>query len=91
MMVPRHHRRVYAGTRRAWTPRLWPVAVVSLGLVSGAAVTLPVWAVIPLTVLIPWELIDLRWRLWRWLNPPITLREWQQDRELLARRVAPWN
>lgn len=81
--------RVYMPHRRAYTPRLWPSAVLTLITVWGLAWIThagPVLAGI-LGVVIGWSYAAVRWRLWRQRHPIISAQEYLDD----IRESARWN
>lgn len=81
--------RSYASHRRAWTPRFWPLALLT------AATVLATTLLVHLTLL---EAVALgaaagaslgvgRWELWKWRHPEITPGQYIED----LQRAARWN
>lgn len=82
-------RRFYMRSRRAWTPRLWPVAVV-----SGASVlALTLWLAptgieaFGIGVGVAFLVGVGRWEIWKLRHPAMTPAEYID----LRRRNARWN
>lgn len=85
--------RRYAEHRRAYTPRLWPLAL----LVGGSAAGLGLWLApglfgeiaiaIGLGTVVPWA----RWRVWRWRHPVIPFDVYVTELIRERRRAARWN
>jgi hypothetical protein len=82
-------RRMYAPHRRAWTPRIWPVALAA-GVVDAAAiVTLHAGVLLAIAIGAGTGLgfPHVRWTVWRHRHPIITPAQYITD----LRRQAPWN
>jgi hypothetical protein len=79
----------YVSSRRAWTPRLWPILALGTAIIVGLAL---VFSLTPLEGIGLGFLIGVvigkgRWLVWRWQHPKITVDERISD----LRRAAPWN
>jgi hypothetical protein len=81
--------RFYSRSRRAWTPRYWPNALLSAAVVFG---------VLTFAAMTPLEGVALgvgvgvgvglgRWEIWKWMHPEITPDDYFAE----MRRAAPWN
>ena len=81
--------RRYASHRRAWTPRFWPIAILTAAIVIGVQwlVALNVWESVALALLAGYGVGFARWRLWMWLHPIITPAQYVED----LRQAARWN
>lgn len=85
--------RYYAPHRRAWTPSLWPPAIVS-GVTVLAFTTLSHPGILPaivLGVVLGFTTGWMRWALWRRRHPIIPLDEYITDLINEQRRSARWN
>lgn len=81
--------RIYMRSRRAWTPRLWPTAVVSGTFVFVLNLWLrpTVIEVIGIAVGVAVVVGVGRWEVWKWRHPAMTPAEYID----LRRRNARWN
>jgi hypothetical protein len=73
--------RFYAAHRRAWTPRLWPLAVLCVVIVVtvGQLVALTLLEAIALGAGTGLLIGAARWELWRWRHPQISPGEYITD------------
>jgi hypothetical protein len=82
-------KRYYIHTRKAWTPRFWPMALLDIAIIFPVSM----WALDT-----TWERVAFgfvvgvstgmgRWELWKLMHPPITVDEYLAD----LRSNAPWN
>jgi len=82
--------RKYMSHRKAYAPRLWPMAVASAAVIGVATWLVPItnpWVGIGLGVLAGFVFGHLRWVIWRKRHPVISTDEYINE----MRRNAPWN
>lgn len=85
-------RRYYSHTRRAWTPRFWPTAIVTAAIVFGLAVVIPTTlGRLGMGLFVGGFLTMARWELWKWRHPRISDEEFKADYLAEMRKAAPWN
>ena len=86
-------RRMYASHRRAWTPRMWPIALVDALVVvaANAVVSLSIIGAVVLGVGVGAASGHARWALWRRRHPIISVDEYITDLLNEQRRHARWN
>ena len=81
--------RIYASHRRAWTPRFWPLALLSAAVIftTTMLVSLTLLEAIALGVGVGGSVGFGRWELWKWRHPMISPAEYITD----LQRAARWN
>ena len=79
----------YASHRRAWTPRFWPLALLSAVVIVATTmlVDLTLLEAIALGVGVGGGIGFGRWELWKWRHPQITPAQYIED----LQRAARWN
>lgn len=82
-------RRFYMRSRRAWTPRLWPIALGSGAFVLALALWLAPTAIEAAGIGVAVGVVVGvgRWEVWKWRHPAMTPAEFID----LRRRNARWN
>ena len=85
--------RIYAHHRRAWTPRLWPLLLVSAALCLALTTWLRPSAVGAFAIGVGLALLIGvgRWELWKWRHPIISTDEYITDYLQRQREHARWN
>lgn len=86
-------KRHYFTSRRAYSPRWWPMAVVAAAIVGPTSWLIPTtWSIGPIPVvgygvLVGWAVVMVRWWIWRRRHPMISAQERLED----LRGQARWN
>jgi hypothetical protein len=89
-MAMTYSRRRYMSHRRAYFPRIWPLAVASLALSIVFATVfapVPLWLGVPVGFLIGSGITQGRLIIWRRRHPVITPAQFLED----VRSAAPYN
>jgi hypothetical protein len=81
-------RRQYLRSRRAYTPRLWPFALLPVALALVLTyIGVRGWVGVVVDFALGLGFAQLRWMIWRRRHPLITTEQWLDEQ----RRAAPWN
>jgi hypothetical protein len=83
------HKRFYIHTRRAWTPRTWPLVLLDIAIIFPTSMLLltTTWERILLGFVVGAGTAMGRWEIWKLMHPRITVDEYLAD----LRSAAPWN